>query len=105
MACARRLEGKKIRSQCVFVGSAIGPKRAPGLPICTQAFVMGDRVLNDEGLDALGMSQGHAKTHGSTVILHVERVSRESQRLGEVIDDLSDVIEGVRTILRLRPIA
>ena len=53
-------------------------------------------VLNDERLDPVRMSQGHAKTNGAAVILHVKRVARESERFGEVIHDLGVVIERIR---------
>src|SRR5436305_322170 len=51
------------------------------------------------------MSQGHAKTNGAAVVLHVERVARESERFGEVIHDLGNMIERIRESFRVRPIA
>jgi hypothetical protein len=62
------------------------------------------RVLHDESLDPLGMRQSHAETHRSAVILHVQRVARESQRFGEVIHDLREVIEGVGELFRVWPV-
>ena len=62
-------------------------------------------VLNDECLDPVRMGQGHAKTHGAAVILHVKRVAREAERFGEVIHDLRIMIERVREFLRIGPIA
>jgi hypothetical protein len=53
-------------------------------------------VLDDEGLDTLGMGQGHAKTHGATIVLHVQRLARELERFGQVIHDLRVVIERIR---------
>jgi hypothetical protein len=51
------------------------------------------------------MSQGHAKTHGAAIILHVKGVVGEAERLGEVIRDLGDVIERVREFFQIRPVA
>src|SRR5262249_30078418 len=76
-----------------------------GLPIRPQAFVVRHRVLDDQSLDPVRMCQGHAKTHWAAVILHVKRVAREAQRFGEVIYDLSAVIERVRKFFRVRPVA
>jgi hypothetical protein len=51
------------------------------------------------------MGQGHAKTHGAAIILHVKGAVREAERLGEVIRDLGDVIERVPKFFRIRPAA
>jgi len=63
------------------------------------------RVLDDERLDPVRMGQGHAEAHRAAVILHVERVAREPERFGEVIHDLGEVIERIRELFRLRPVA
>ena len=62
-------------------------------------------VLDDESLDPVRVGQGHPKTHGPAVILHVKRVAREPERFGEVIHDLGVVIERIREFFRVRPIA
>jgi len=51
------------------------------------------------------MSQRHAKTHWTAVVLHVQRVAREAERFGEVIHDFGDVIERVRELFRVGPVA
>jgi hypothetical protein len=50
------------------------------------------------------MGQGHAKTHGAAVILHVKRVAREPKSFGEAIHGFGDVIERVREFLRVWPV-
>ena len=70
-----------------------------------EAFVVCDCVLNNKSFYALRVRKCHAKTNGAAVILHVKRVPRESERFGEVIGDLSDVIERVREFFRIRPVA
>jgi hypothetical protein len=62
-------------------------------------------VLDDERLDPVRMGQGHAKTHGAAVVLHVQRVAREPEPLGEMIHDLGVVIERIREVFRVRPVA
>ena len=61
---------------------------------------MRDRVLNNESFHALRVRQDHAKAHRATVILHVERVARETERLGEMVHYLSVIVEGVCEFLR-----
>src|SRR5205807_10649289 len=83
----------------------VGPERPPRCPVRTKTFVVSDCVLNDESLYLLGMGQGHAKTHGAAVILHVKRVAREPKSFGEVIHGFGDVIERVPECFRIRPVA
>jgi hypothetical protein len=66
---------------------------------------MSNRILHDEGMHPLGMGQGYAKTHGTTVILHVERKAREPECFGEVIRDFSEVIERIGELFWIRPVA
>src|SRR6478672_5585029 len=51
------------------------------------------------------MGQGHTKTQGSAVVLHVQRVAREPKIFREVIHDFGDVIERVRELFRVWPVA
>ena len=96
MARPRRRQRQEIGAKRAFVGRAIGPKGPPRLPMRPQAFVVRHSVLDDEILDPVQMGQGHAKTHGAAVILHVQRVAREPERFGEVVHDLGVVIERIR---------
>src|SRR6266851_3999360 len=105
MARARGRERQEIRAQRAFVGRAIGPKGSPRLPIRPQTFVVPDSILDDERLDALRMSQGHAKTDRAAVILHVNGAAREPERFGKVIHDLRIVIKRIRELLRVWPVA
>ena len=41
----------------------------------------------------------------AAVVLHVRRVAREPERFGEVIHDFSVVIERIREVFRVRPVA
>ncbi len=105
MARPRRRQRQEIGAQRAFVGSAVGPKGPPRLPIRPQAVVVRHRVLNDERLDPVRIGQGHAKPHGAAVILHIQRVAREPERFGEVLHDLGIVIERIRKGFRVRPVA
>jgi hypothetical protein len=62
-------------------------------------------VLNNERLDSVRMNKDHAKTYGSAVILRVKRVAREPKSFRKVIHDFGDVIERVRELFRVRPVA
>src|ERR1700747_3156568 len=45
------------------------------------------------------------KSAGAAVVLHVERVARETERFGEMIHHVGDVIESVRELFRVWPVA
>ena len=62
-------------------------------------------VLDDERLDPVRMRQSHAKADRTAVVLHVQRVARETERLGEAIHDLGEVIERIRELFRIGPVA
>jgi len=97
-------QGEKIRPQRPFVRCPVGPRLMPGLPISSQAFVVGHGILGDEAFDALWMGEDHAKTNRSAVVLHIKAEVRRPERFCEVIDDLGDVVECVREFLRVGPI-
>ena len=105
MARSRGRERQQICTKRAFVGNAIGPIGSPRLPICPQAFVVRHSVLDDERLDSVRVGQGHAKTYGTTVILHVKRVARNPERFGKTIHDLGVVIKRIRELFRVRPVA
>ena len=66
---------------------------------------MRDRGLNDQRFDAVRMRECHTETHGSAIILHVERVSRKAEHFDEVIHDFGVVVERVCEGSWIRPIA
>src|SRR5260370_8436739 len=51
------------------------------------------------------MTGDERKAIGPAVVLHVERVSRESERFGKVIHDFGYVVERVRELFRVWPVA
>src|SRR6202030_709189 len=105
MPGARSCKREKICTEGVCVCSTVGPERAPDFPAITKPFVMGDSVLNDKSLNAVGMRQCHSKAHRATVVLHVERVAIKPERFGEASDDLCVVVKGIRKLLWVWPIA
>ena len=66
---------------------------------------MSNCILHDESLNPLRMCQGHAESDRPTVVLHVERIARQTERLREAVHQLSDVVEGVIELLWVGPIA
>src|SRR5260370_27997889 len=83
----------------------MGAKGLACFPNRSETFIVRDGVLNDERLDSLWMNQDNAKTPGAAVILHVKRVAREPKSFREVIHDFGDVIERVRELFRVWPVA
>lgn len=66
---------------------------------------MRDRVLNNESYDTVRVRERHPKADWTAVILHVERVTREPERFGEMVHDVGVVIERVREFFWIRPVA
>ena len=62
-------------------------------------------VLDDERLDSVRMRQCHAKAHRPAVVLHVQRVACEPERLREMVHDLGVVVERVKERFWIGPIA
>src|ERR1700733_3763380 len=87
------------------MGRPVRPKCPPCCPIRPKTFVMGNRILHDESLRPLRMCQGHAKANRSTVILHIERIVRQTERLREAVHQLSQVVKGVSELFWVGPIA
>src|SRR5262245_24783709 len=83
----------------------VSPECPPCDPDRAKAFVVGDRILDDESLHPLRVGQCHAKANRPTVVLHVKRVVRQSQRLRELVYCGSDVVEGIIELLRVWPVA
>jgi hypothetical protein len=66
---------------------------------------MGYGVLDHEGLNAFRMRDGEPESDGAAIILHVEYVLLEIQRLGEILHHGRDAIECVGKFLRAWRIA
>jgi hypothetical protein len=62
------------------------------------------RVLDDERGDALRMDQGHPKADGAALILHVQHVARQAERLGELIHDHCQMIKRIGNCFRVGPL-
>ncbi len=66
---------------------------------------MRDGVLDDDRRHALRVLERHAEADGTAVVVHVERVAGETELPCEAVDDGRDVVERVREVLRVRPVA
>ncbi len=86
VACLCRSKGKQVRPQRFFVRRTIGPECAASRPIDSESFVVGHRVLNDEGLYPFWMCQNDAKAHRPAIVLHIKCVSGQTKRLREIIN-------------------
>src|SRR5579864_4870994 len=88
MTCPGSCQGQQIRTKRAFIRRPIRPKGATRLPVLAKTFVVRDCILNNERFCALRMRKHHAKTYGAAVILHIEGVTLEPERFGEVIHEL-----------------
>ena len=61
-----------------------------------QPFLIGIGVLDDQKRDILRSPVGETKSDRPTKILHVEAISLEAQSVRELLDHVSQLIEGVR---------
>ena len=68
-----------------------------GAPVGFRLAVLG----NDCG-DAIRMPNGKAEAHGCAIIEDVHRESSETDYLGEAIDDVRDILEGVSELAARR---
>ncbi len=89
----------------VSLAARSAQKARRGFQFAPRSFVVRHRVLDDESFDAVRMSQGYAKTHGASIILHVKGVTRKPERFTKVIHDLRIVTKRIRELFRVRPVA
>ena len=61
-----------------------------------QPFLIGIGVLDDQKRNVLRSPVGETKSDRPTKILHVEAISLEAQSVRELLDHVSQLIEGVR---------
>ncbi len=80
------------------MGLAVSPELSPGLPQRAEPVLVGDRVLDDERLEPLGMRDHESESHRAAVVLHDKGVPGQLQSLGETADDSGQVVEGVREL-------
>ena len=60
---------------------------------------MGAGVLDDKPLHTLRMRDSHPEPDGSSIILHVQHIVLKTERLGETLHYLRNVIEGIGKFL------
>src|SRR6266566_832791 len=102
---ARGGKREQIRAQGRLVGGAVGPKSAAGFPVFPEATIMRHGILNDQRLNALRVSKSQTKANWPAIVLHVEAVMRQAERLGKMLHHGRNVVEGVREFCMIRPIA
>src|SRR5580765_2445214 len=90
----RRIERQKAFAQLRFVRCAIGPESTPRCPERPQAFVVRYRVLDDQGLNALGMRERQSKADRPAVVLEIQHIAFKAKSLDESIRHLRRVVEG-----------
>nr|GFA98361.1 hypothetical protein [Tanacetum cinerariifolium] len=73
----------------------IAPVGLPRIPLVAEAFEIRVAVLADNGRDLFWVCGGEAQADGRAVIKYVKCIPAQPQRLGEALDDLVKVVEGV----------
>jgi hypothetical protein len=58
-----------------------------------------DCVLDDHRLHLFRVSERHAKSDRTAVVLHVERIPLELQLVGEIFHDFRKMVKGVAEVL------
>jgi hypothetical protein len=66
---------------------------------------MGNSILNDQSADTLRMRKRQAKANGSAIILKIEDVACDPDGIGEMRDDVRDMVKRVGELLRVQSIA
>ena len=79
-------EKKFSRSAASWVWRS-AQKLSPGLLQRAEPVLMGDRVLDDERLEPLGMRDHESESHRAAVVLRDKGVPGQLQSLGETADD------------------
>src|ERR1700722_20366647 len=77
VALARRFEGREVGLEVLEFAVRICPIFLACLPKRAQPLFMRDRVLNDDGANALWIAERHAKTDRPAIILHEQNVVRD----------------------------
>src|SRR5262249_7036426 len=71
------------------------------VPAIAEALLVSVAVLRNDGSDSLRMGQRQTQADGSSVIEDVNGEAFEPNRLGETIDDLGEVFEGVAEVFAI----
>src|SRR5260370_697020 len=96
---------EQIRAQSRLVGGTVGPKSAAEVPVFPETGIMRHGILNDQRLNALRVGKSQPKANGPAIVLHVEAIMRQAERLGNMLHHCRNVVEGVREFCMISPIA
>ena len=77
MALARRLEGREVGLEVLELVGRIRPILPARFPERAQALFVRNRVLDDDGADALRVGERHAEANGPAIVLHEQNVVRD----------------------------
>jgi hypothetical protein len=86
---------EEVLAQRRLVGGAVRPERAAGVPQRAEPVGVRDRVLHDHRPHAGGVLGRQPEADRAAVVLHEQGVAAQAELLGEALDDLGQVIEGV----------
>ena len=95
MPLTGRRERQEVLPQGRLVGLPVGPEGATLVPQGAEPVLVGDRVLDDQGPDAIGVREREPEADRAPVILQVEVVAPQPERGGEAVDRLGQMVEGI----------
>ena len=96
------LERQEVRAHRGLMRRPVGPERSTRRPEIRQPLGVGDGVLHDQRVHALGVGQGETEPDRAAIVLQVEGVAVGPLLLQEVVDDLRQVVEGIQEHVRCR---
>jgi hypothetical protein len=97
---ARRVQLEEA-ARCRFGGLAILPVGRQAGEVRTEPSLVGVAVLDDQRVDALGVTRRQAESDGRAEVEHVQPIVLQVERVDESVDDSGEPVEGRRALERL----
>ena len=90
-----RFEGREVGLELFELVDRIRPILPARFPERAQALFMSNRVLDDDGTDALRMGERHAESNGPTIVLHEQNIACDAEPCCEFIHHAREIVERV----------
>ncbi|CDG90592.1 hypothetical protein XBFFL1_1040046 [Xenorhabdus bovienii str. feltiae Florida] len=88
--------GSEEGTQCIAVGlRGVLPIGPDWVPAFTQPFFIGITVLRNDACNPFGMPHSKPEASRRAVVKHINSEPVKADHIGESVDDLGNVIEGV----------
>ena len=103
--CILELGGRQCQQSsnlCFVFRGFVLPVRPDVRPSRAQSLFVGVAVLGDDGLDAFGVFDEQAESGRRAIVLNINAVFAQIQRVKQIIRDRGEMVEGVAKICRRR---